>query len=156
LQEFFKERNKFTDSDYTKTQEINKILDVVYSHFKEKLKLVSNRAVAVSVFLFVSDLLDRGKESETEEFVNFFVKLIRTLKWQIPKGVHMDEAYHYLLDFQTYVTQAAGEKYAIQNRHDFLSKAFYYYKKSKAIEGDEAYFKDTGKQADEERELIKL
>jgi glyoxylate utilization-related uncharacterized protein len=68
----------------------------------------------------------------------------------------MDEAYHYLLDFQTYVTQAAGEKYAIQNRHNFLDKAFYYYKKYKAIEGDDAYFKSTGKRADKERGSVKL
>jgi hypothetical protein len=44
----------------------------------------------------------------------------RTLKCQIPKGLIMDQAYHYLLDFQTCVTQAAGEKYAIRNRHEFL------------------------------------
>jgi len=40
----------------------------------------------------------------------------------------MDQAYHYLLDFQTYVTQAAGEKYAIRNSHEFL-------KRQKALQG---------------------
>jgi len=67
----------------------------------------------------------------------------------------MDEAYHYLLDFQTYVTQAAGEKYAIRNRHEFLNKSFYYYQKNNAIEGDDKYLKATGKKAEEERNLIK-
>ena len=153
LQEFFKAKNRLSYEDKKLTNEIKQKLDKICEYFKDKLNLIGNRAIAVSIFLFVSDLLDQGNEKEIEEFVKFFVKLIRTLKWQIPKSVHMDAAYHYLLDFQTYVTQAAGERYAIQNRHDFLNRAFYYYKKNKAIEGDEAYLKLTGKKADEEREL---
>lgn len=154
LQEFFKERNRLSGDDKEFTNEIRQKLDKTCNYFKDKLHLIGNRAIAVSVFLFVSDLIDQGKENEIGRFVEFFVKLIRTLKWQVPKGVQMDTAYHYLLDFQTYVTQAAGEKYAIQNRHDFLDKGFYYYKQHNAIEGDDKYFEDMGKKADVERQKL--
>jgi len=126
LQEFFKERNKLSEDDKKLTNEIREKLDKICNYFKDKLHLIGNRAIAVSVFLFINDLIDQRKGNEIERFAEFFVKLIRTLKWQMPKGVQMDTAYHYLLDFQTYVTQAAGEKYAIQNRHDFLDIGFYY------------------------------
>lgn len=156
LQEFFKERSQFSEDDKRLCDEIKQKLDKIYDYFKDKLRLIGNRAIAVSVFLFISDLIDQGRENEIEKFIEFFVKLVKTLKWQIPEGVHMDEAYYYLLDFQTYVTQAAGEKYAIQNRHNFLDRRFYYYMKNNAIEGDDKYFANTGKKADDEREQIKL
>lgn len=156
LQEFFKKQSRLSEEDKKLTDEIKQRLDKICDYLKDKLNIIGNRAIAVSVFLFINDLIDQGKEKDIEEFVQFFVKLIRTLKWQVPKGVHMDEAYHYLLDFQTYVTQAAGEKYAIRNRHEFLKKSFYYYQKNKTIEGDDEYSKNTGKKADSEREKIQL
>lgn len=156
LQEFFKEKSRLNDEDKKLTNDIKQKLDKICSYFKDDLNIIRNRAIAVSVFFFVSDLIEQGKDKEIEESVQFIVKLIRTLRWQMPKGVEMDEEYHYLLDFQTYVTQAAGEKYAIRNRHEFLNKRFYYYRKNKTMEGDDKYFKTTGKKADEERNLIKL
>ena len=131
-------------------------LSKIYDYFKDVLYLIGNRAMAVSVFLFISDLIDQERESESEQFIEFFIKLVQTLKWQIPEGVQMHEAYYYLLDFQNYVSQAAGEKYAIQNRHDFLDRNFYYYKQNNALEGDDKYFESTGKKADAEREVIQL
>ncbi|MFC2021966.1 hypothetical protein ACFLTR_01960 [Chloroflexota bacterium] len=105
---------------------------------------------------FVSELVDQNKEKEITPFAKYLTKLIRTLKWQIPLTVKMDVAYYHLLDFQTYVTQAAGEKYAIQKRHDFLQKGFDYYKNNNnAIEGDDSCNSTHDKTADEEREQIK-
>lgn len=156
LQEFFKERSKLDEADIQLTSEIKQKLTKICSYFGDHLGLIRNRAIAVSVFLFVSDLIDQERESEIEKFIEFFVKLVKTLKWQIPEGVKMDEAYYYLLDFQTYVTQAAGERYAIQNRHDFLDKGFYYYKQNNAIKGDDKYFESTGRKADAGREEVKL
>lgn len=156
LQEFFKERNKLTGNDKKLCEEIREKLNAICQHLKDELCLIGNRALAVSLFLFVGELIDQGRQDEMDEFATFLVRFLKTLKWQIPKGVQMDSAYHYLLDFQTYVTQAAGEKYAIQNRHDFLSRGFYYYKKNKSIEGDDKYLEHTGKKADQERETIKL
>jgi len=156
LQEFFKERSKFNDQDSAITQQIKDILDKIRQHFQERLKLVNNRAIAVSVFLFVSDLIEQGKEDEIDQFVDFFIEFTRTLKWQISKGVQMDEPYYDLLKFQTHVTQAAGEKYAIQNRHEFWREYFRYFKAEKAIKGDKEYFEKTGKSPDAESGGIQL
>ena len=156
LQEFFKERSQFGEKEAEITGEIKQKLNKIYDYFKDVLNLIKNRAMAVSVFLFISELIDQERESEIKQFIEFFVKLVQTLKWQIPEGVQMHAAYYYLLDFQNYVTQAAGEKYAIKNRHDFLDRRFYYYKQNKAMEGDDKYFEATDKKAEEERNLIKL
>ena len=63
----------------------------------------------------------------------------------------MHAAYYHLLDFQTHVNQAAGERYAIQNRHVYLLGAFNYHKQHGSIRGDDQYEDETGLIADEER-----
>jgi len=156
LQEFFKEQSKLSAEDKKLTEEIKLVLDKILNHFQKKLGLIGNRAIAVSVFLFVSELIEQEKESEIDQFVDFFIKFMQTLKWQISKGVHMDEPYYDLLKFQTHVTQAAGEKYAIQNRHEFWHEYFYYFKTANMIKGDQEYLANTGKPADSERNAIQL
>lgn len=151
LQEFFKGKSKFNKHDKDLTNELKLKLDKISDHFKETLGLITNRAIAVSVFLFISEMIDQGKEKEIKKFERFFIKLVKTLKWQVSKGVHMDEVYHYLLDFQTYVTQATGEKYAVQRRYDFLDREFSYYKSNKVLKGDTEYLKATGRKPDGER-----
>jgi hypothetical protein len=51
---------------------------------------------------------------------------------------------------------AAGEKYSVQGRHDFLRAYFYDYKRAAKITGDEDYFRSTGKDPNRERESITL
>jgi hypothetical protein len=68
----------------------------------------------------------------------------------------MDSEYQDLVNFQTNVTQAAGEKTAIQKRHDFWNEYFYYYKKEKMIKGDKEYQKNKKKNPESERKNIKL
>jgi hypothetical protein len=100
----------------------------------------------------VYQLIEDKKEKDIPEFVDFFSKFLQTLRWQLPQGVKMHDAYYDLLKFQTNVTQAAGEKYAIQTRHDMLSEYFYYYKEKKGlIKGDQDYKKNTGQDPGSER-----
>jgi hypothetical protein len=110
----------------------------------------------VSLYLFVSDLIENGHENDVKIFIEFFIKFLKTLKWQIPKGFRMDSEYQDLVNFQTNVTQAAGEKTAIQKRHDFWNEYFYYYKKEKMIKGDKEYQKNKKKNPESERKNIKL
>jgi hypothetical protein len=156
LLEFFKEKSKFSSEDERLTTEIIQILDKLCSQFKGKLTYIRNRAIAVSVFFFVQELVDQGKETEVSNFVEFLVAFLKTLRWQVPQEVKMHSAYYYLLDFQTYVTQAAGEEYAIRSRHEFLCNSFDFFKKENAIKGDKKYYKDTGKSADAARAQISL
>lgn len=156
LQDFFKEYDRFKDKDKETILGIKQKLAKVVGCFGDKLKYIHSRAIAVSVYLFVSQLLDAGRETEIKQFVEFFEMFLRTLKWQLPLGVQMNPAYYDMLKFQTNVTQAAGEKSAMERRHDFLREYFYYYKETQKIKGDDDYFKAKGKKADKERNLIKL
>lgn len=95
------------------------------------------------------------KEKDTSDFVKFLIKFLLTKEWQVSKGLDMNQAYREILNFQTSLTQAAGEKTAIQNRHDFLRDYFLFYKKRRGlIKGDEVYNKKGD--ADKERKEIKL
>jgi len=156
LQDFFKEYDKFTPKDEETVLSIKQRFEKIVQYFGNKLQYIKNRAIAVSVYLFVSQLLDTEKETEIKQFIEFFELFLRTLKWQLPLGVQMHKAYYDLLKFQTNVTQAAGEKSAIERRHNFLGEYFYYYKETKKIKGDDEYFENTGKTADGERKQTKL
>jgi hypothetical protein len=156
LQDFFKAKDKFNEKDRKFVEEIRQTLDKTCDYLNGKLPYLKSRAVAVSVFFFIQELIDQGKEDEISKFVEFLVILLQTLKWQLPQEVKMDKAYYYLLDFQTYVTQAAGEEYSIRNRHEFLRDNFEFYKKQGAFNGDMEYHQDTGQQAEIARAKIVL
>lgn len=156
LQDFFKERSKFQVQDKKYTSEIDKILDITEKSFAGNLEYISNRALAVSIFLFISDLVDTKKQNLIARFVEFVFKFLKTLKWQLPKGVTMDKEYYDLLKFQTSISQAAGEKSAIEKRHDFLNEYFYYFNKEGMIKGDKEYKKKTAKDPDEERQEVEI
>lgn len=156
LQDFFKKYNNLSSSDRKLIKETENSYDVIVKYFGDKLKYVNSRAIAVSVYLFVSELREQGKEREIKVFVEFFVEFLKTQRWQVPKGVEMDSAYYDLLTFQTSVTQAAGEKTAIQKRHDFLNRYFYFYKENGVIIGDKEYKQKTKKDPNIERRKIRL
>ena len=151
LQEFFKGRSKLNEDDINSCDEIRHRLAKACQLLDGKLGMIGNRAVAVSVFLFVSEFVDQGLEHELEGFPEFLVKFLKTLKWQIPKGVNMHSAYHHLLDFQTHVNQAAGERYAVPNRHNYLLEAFSFFKANGSIVGDDQYETEIGIKANDER-----
>ncbi|MBN2396570.1 MAG: DUF262 domain-containing protein [Candidatus Atribacteria bacterium] len=156
LQEFFKEKEKFSIEDKRLIDETKNTLKVISDHFKTNLVYINNKALAVSVFLFISELQLLNKDSEINDFVNFFIKFLKTKKWQISQGLDMNKAYRGILNFQTSLTQAAGEKNAIQQRHDFWRDYFSYFKEKKMIMGDEAFFASEGINPDDERDSIEL
>ena len=156
MQDFFKTYSKFKLEDKATIRSIKERLDKIFRRFGDNLRYIHNRAIAVSIYLFVSHLIQQDKEDEIDEFKQFFEMLLRTLKWQLPLGVQMHPAYHELLKFQTNITQAAGEKSAIERRHDFLDKYFYYYKQYNAIDGDDKYLENTNIQPEIERRRVRL
>ncbi|HZX48541.1 MAG: hypothetical protein A2Z47_05855 [Thermodesulfovibrio sp. RBG_19FT_COMBO_42_12] len=156
LQDFFKQYNKFDKKDKYLISEIQKRMDMLSKYFGDKLTYISNRAIAVSVYLYASSLVDQKKEKDITLFAEFLVKLLKTMKWQIPKSVQMSPAYYDLLKLQTNIAQAAGEKTAIEKRHAFIDKYFYHYKKEGAIIGDAEYKKETGQDPSKARDKVKL
>lgn len=156
LQDFFKKYTNLSIDDKKLTEEIEDVFDIIAKNFGDKLRYVKNRAFAVSIYLFVSELIALKKEKEIKKFSEFFIEFLKTLKWQIPKGVQMDRQYYDLLKFQTNVTQAAGEKTSLQKRHDFLKEYFDFYKKEGVIKGDKEYKQKIEKDPNIERRNIKL
>ena len=105
----------------------------------------------------VRQMIEGDKKEEIDNFVKFFVKFLKTLKWQLPLGVHMHPAYCDLLKFQTNISQAAGERSAIDRRHNFLGEYFHYFKeKEELIKRDLEYKKDKNKDPNYERNSFQL
>lgn len=156
LQELFKAHSKFTPEDKHTILKIKGNLDKTVECFQQRLKHLNNRAISVSVYLFVSQLIEENKQDEIGQFVEFLELFLRTLKWQLPQGVRMNPAYYDLVRFQTNITQAAGERSAIERRRDFLGSYFYHYKENNAIKGDEEYREDTGIDPEVERRRVRL
>lgn len=159
LLQFFKERAVLKEQDRRLIKQIRYNLEIVEKTFGDKLWLVNNKALMVSMFLFVSKLINERRSTlEVERFSEFFAKLIKTIRWQIPLGVTMDQPYTYIaLDFQTYVTQAADEKRAIEKREEFLAREFDYFTSNRGmIRGDFEYEVLRGKSADSVRDSLFL
>jgi len=157
MQEFFKQYNKLSIEDKKKLKEMEKVYDNIVKYLADNMKYIKNRAIAVSIFLYCNELIDQYGEKEIDKFGDFFVKLLKTMKWQLSKGIGMDKAYQNLLSFQTNITQAAGEKYSIQQRHDFLKDYYYHYKKDgQSIKGDAEYKRTLRKDPEVERKKVRL
>lgn len=156
LQEFFKGHVVFSETDKKYIKEIGHILNEITKQFKDNLKIIKSRAIAVSVFMMISEMIEQKKDEKIKNFVKFFVMFMKALKWQVSKGIDIDRQYQELLKFQTHVTQAAGEKYSIQRRHDFWNSYFYYFEKETCIKGDKELKRDTGRDAEKERTDITL
>lgn len=156
LQEFFKVHSKFTPEDKRTILKIKSNLDKTVECFQQRLKYLNNRAISVSVYLFISQLIEEKKQDEIGQFVGFLELFLKTLKWQLPQGVRMNPAYYDLVRFQTNITQAAGEKSAIERRRDFLGSYYYHYKENNAIKGDEEYRENTGIDPEVERRRVRL
>lgn len=157
LQEFFKQYNKFSSEDKLLLNKMKGVYDEIISYLREEVRFIKNRAMAVSVFLFANELTMLKQGRELKLFGAFFIKLLKTLKWQLAKGIRMDMAYQDLLVLQTSITQAASEKYSIIRRQDFLKDYFNYYINNKhAIKGDVEYRKATGENPDKFREKTRL
>ncbi len=146
LQEFFKLHYKFSKEDSMLTKSLMERTQAVHEYVQHRGTLIlSNRAIAVSLFFFMNNLIKaekKNRDSEIEEFLNFFEKFWKTLRWQVKKGIDIHPEYRELLKFQNYISQAAVESYAIANRQQILDDYFKYYLENKqAIKGEINYKK---------------
>jgi len=132
LTDFFKENYDLNQKDEN-LQRVRKVLELMDKHFGDKAGSISSRAVAVSAYLFVEDLYLQKKVSLIPEFAEFFVALLKEIKYNLNllTKYQNPENTAVLEDFQKYVLQASVEPYAIKRRHEFLEKAFQYYRSPK-------------------------
>jgi hypothetical protein len=101
--------------------------------FGKEASELENRASVVSGYLFVEELVKNNKSSDVDLFVEFYLKFLAEVRRQALKGLDYERKYWKLLDFQTYITQAAVEKYAIEGRNKMLEEYFHYYRLHKNI-----------------------
>jgi len=138
LQEFFKTNVKFGKAENEIASLLRARLNSLYKSMENKASKVSlkNRAIGITTFFFINEMIGSKEESNIPSFVKFLQLFLKRLKEQVKKGIDIDPQYRDLLKFQTYISQAAVEKYAIENRQKFLQNYFDYYLKHKKIIGD--------------------
>lgn len=132
LAEFFKDKYDLDGNDPHLVR-IRKVLDLMDEKFEDGGNAITSRAVAVSCYLFTEELYTERKTGLIAEFSKFFVALLNAIKENlslITKFQQPDNAL-VLEEFQKYIAQASVEPYAIRRRHEFLQKAFQYYRSSK-------------------------
>lgn len=154
LQYFFKQKSVFKDKDKELVEEIKGILSKIVEKYGDALPFITNRAIAVTTFLFAAQLINNNKERNLPEFCQFLIEFIATLQWQLKlyRKAEQNEQYSNIITgFQNYITQAAGESYAVERRHKFIQKYFEHYLAHKEIIGDKEFKKDTGESAEKER-----
>jgi hypothetical protein len=132
LAEFFKENYALNPKNENLVR-IRKVLELMDKHFGDKAKSISSRAIAASAYLFVEDLYMQKKVDLIPEFAKFFVVLLNEIKENLDllTKYQNPENRAVLEDFQKYISQASVEPYAIKRRHEFLEKAFQYYRSPK-------------------------
>lgn len=138
IQEFFKKRIKFDNETKKLANDLEKSLTQVFNYLSGSSLNLKNKAIGLTVFFFIDDLINKEKdeierEKRIKQFVKFLTDFLKNLKIQVAKGIDIDRNFRDFLKFQTYISQAAVEKYAIENRQKFLEEYFTYYLKTGKI-----------------------
>lgn len=132
LEDFFGDEASLPPGD-SNLRRIREVLRIMDRDFGPTAESISSRAVAVSAYLFVEDLVSKKKLSKIRTFAKFYLKLLQVISadmdlisaFKRPKNTFVLE------EFQKYVLQASVEPYAIKRRHEFLAKAFTHYLSTK-------------------------
>ena len=139
LQRMFKQNSTFTEGQQQLVDELSKLLDVLETPFTG-INALRNRAITVSTVLLAwkTGIKDSGDASKLAEFVDEFGY---RLKWQIRKGLQIDEEYYYLAGFQRNITQASAESSSVKARAQMLGKEFERWCQSEELRGDSEWKK---------------
>lgn len=132
LKTFFEQYSDL--SNYTEIKSrIIRTLDLMDQYFAGHIQEFGNRATIVTGYLFFEELIKRGENEKLPTFANFYVEFLRKLAEQSGKGLDYDKQYRDLLNFQSFIIQAAVSKGAITARHEMIREYFEYYLKTKQI-----------------------
>lgn len=123
LQRFFKQFTEVGDRRQV-VEEITQTLDWLQRAFEGEGHLLQSRAMTVSIVLLVWAERLFLEEEVAAQFVAFVKEFVSQLRRQLEnmKNFRVDREYHYLVDFQRDVTQAAVERPAVERRHERLLK----------------------------------
>ena len=147
LQRLFKEYTKMSPEEYEWVEEIDNLLSLLQTA-SESFKVIRSRAVLVSIVLLAYSIGVNTKDEATL-LGKFTRKFSDRLKWQIRKGLNIDQEYRYLVDFNKHVTQASVEKPAVKARVEFLEEEFNLWKDEGVLRGDKEFEENNGESPDE-------
>ena len=136
LQRFFKRNAEIPNHARSWIEDLAKTFDSLSACLADANQRLKNRAVAVSAVLFAWQRQIYKDKRLAKSYADFLRAFLGRLRWQLAKGVNMDEEYRYLLEFQRHVTQAAVEKPAVQRRHEIIERLFDFWMSNSKIEGD--------------------
>ena len=143
LQRFFKHYVKLTPDDRVLASELSQTLDTFQQEFPDAGEYLHNRAITVSAVLVAWEQRVFEDKKRAEKYVEFLRSFLDRLNWQLKRRsditVTVDIEYHYLIEFQRHVTQAAVEKSAVQKRHNTMTAEFSRWSNTGLIEGDEKF-----------------
>lgn len=142
LSKFFEEYTNPKGPDLSffedKCKSIMDVLATLNDYFKGRDSGLRNRSFILSVYLFVEELVKGQQKAKVKEimpiFVAFVSKLLERLKEEAKLGIKRKN--EELYKFESYLSNAPGEKYQIERRHNELKEFFEYYQKTGKIKGD--------------------
>ena len=135
LQRMFKLYSTMSETQHRIVDELSALMDLLAEAFSN-MNTLRNRAITVSTVLLAwkSDVKSVTEASELAGFVEEFVC---RLKWQIRKGLLIDQEYHHLTEFQRSITQASAESFSVDARAKMLVKELAHWRQCKNLRGDE-------------------
>jgi adenylylsulfate kinase-like enzyme len=128
IEDFFEENHQLERNDENLIR-IMKVLKLMDKAFGKDAAFISSRAIAVSGYLFIEELVKEERTNRLRQFSQFYSKLLGEIKhntgllsrYEKPSNPSLME------EFQKYILQASVEAYSIKRRHEYLRKAFNYY-----------------------------
>lgn len=135
---FFREYREVTGAEKKffekRCNHIINVLTILDNYFKDEAKHLRNRSFILSIYLFIEDHYEYDEKALKKAMpliVSFTMILLKRLKEEAKLGIHRQNEELYRLE--SYLSNAPGEKYQINNRHEKLIKLFEYFLKHKGI-----------------------
>lgn len=130
LNYFFEEYKKLKGNELkffnNKCNNIISVLDVLNAFYGKKAESLRNRSFILSIYLFVEEMIKTHRKRSLDNvmpmFVEFTFKFLNRLKAEAEAGFYRknEELYR----FQSYLSNAPGEKYQIISRHRKIEEFF--------------------------------
>ena len=143
LQKFFKQYVTLSEDDHALVSELTRTLAALKQVFPDAGLYLRNRAITVSAVLVAWKQKVFEDKDKANTYVEFLRAFLSRLKWQLKRRaditVGMDREYHYLIDFQRHVTQAAVEKSAVEERGKTMTEEYLRWSSTGWIGGDEDF-----------------
>ena len=142
LQRQFKLKSTLDVSQRETIEKVSALLDLLAPSFEGK-NVLRNRAITVSTVLLAWKK-EVATPEDAEGMASFIDEFVHRLRWQIKKGLFVDQEYHYLTDFQRSITQASAESASVAARAEILEEGFTRWNESRKLGGDAEWEKRTG------------